>query len=88
MNSYLTYYLLQELKNKAGKTEKIRLSEELNSYGKIIQILIEQGYLDKGFDIDSINLEDNYFEIEAILNALSDTKLANLLLPYAVDIFK
>lgn len=74
------------IKNNDGTKEKLVVSKELNTYGGIVQILIENGYLDDGFDFDSINYDDNYSDIDNILKLFSKSDILNILTPVAADI--
>ena len=74
------------IENSEGVKTKFKLSEELNAHGRVAQILIEEGYLDEGFDYKTINHDDHYEDIDEILTSISNSQLINLLVPIALDI--
>lgn len=70
----------------AETKEKLVISQEIKSFGQIGRILIEGGYLESGYDLKGINYEDNYTDIEGILNNIGNSNLVNMIIPIGVDI--
>lgn len=68
--------------------EKLRISKELNLYGTVFSVLLEDGYLEDSFDYKTINYEDDYKNIDYILNSLGTSQLVNLAAPIAIDVLE
>lgn len=66
--------------------EKLKISQELNLYGTIFKTLIKDGYLNETFDFKTINYEDDYENIEYVLNSLGHSQLLNLAMPILIDV--
>ena len=47
-----------------GNKVSVKLSEELDSIGLIVQILVEKGYLEDDFDFNEINYDDHFKDLE------------------------
>src|SRR5690554_5881527 len=69
-----------------GNKVSVKLSEELDSIGLIVQILVEKGYLEEDFDFKNINYNEHYEDLEAMIQALGNSKMLNLAAPIAIDV--
>ncbi|WP_156951180.1 CvpA family protein, partial [Haploplasma modicum] len=74
------------IKTKDGEKVDLKFAEELNLLGGVAQILYENGYIDKSFNFEDINHQDDYKNIDQILTNLGDSTLINLLLPIGIDV--
>ncbi|MDY0277748.1 MAG: hypothetical protein RBQ97_06655 [Acholeplasma sp.] len=73
------------VKRSDGTKDKLELGTELGRYIEIGQIAIEQGYLDKGFDVNSISYEKDFVAIKKVLDNLGDSDLLNLVTPSLLE---
>src|SRR5690554_2575138 len=69
-----------------GNKVSVKLSEELDSIGLIVQILVEKGYLEEDFDFKNTNYNEHYEDLEAMIQALGNSKMLNLAVPIAIDV--
>src|SRR5690554_1163182 len=69
-----------------GNKVSVKLSEELDSLGLIIQILVEKGYLEEDFDFKNINYNEHYYDLDQMIKALGDSKILNLAVPIAIEV--
>src|SRR5690554_6092680 len=69
-----------------GNKVSVKLSEELDSIGLIVQILVEKGYLKDDFDFNEINYDEHYEDLEAMIQALGNSKMLNLAVPIALEV--
>ncbi|HHT55421.1 MAG TPA: hypothetical protein GX012_02535, partial [Acholeplasma sp.] len=69
-----------------GNKVSVKLSEELDSIGLIVQILVEKGYLEDDFDFNEINYDDHFKDLETMIQALGDSKMLNLAVPIAISV--
>lgn len=68
-----------------NKNEKLKLGEEIYRYGYIAEVLLENGYLDKDFDYKTIDYENDYENIDLVLDKLGESQIFNLALPFGLD---
>ncbi|VEU80542.1 hypothetical protein [Haploplasma axanthum] len=68
------------------ETYKFKLSEELNSFVGSASLLYSKGYLDSSFDYGKINYQDNYQDLEKVLNNIGKSKLLKIAVPVGLNI--
>ena len=73
-----------QVKDATEEVAQLNFGEELEGIFGIASILIEGGYLEDDFDINSIS-SDNLDDIETIFTYISQSDLLNYLIPFAIE---
>lgn len=74
-----------KIKHADGTKDKLEVAFELRNAGDIVNELVKLGVLDGKFDVQSLNHEEHYENIDAVFDKLGNSNLLNIAFPVALE---